>query len=219
MNLEEMNIPNSVSFIDQMAFEYCSRLKSVHIPNSVTAIGNWAFIDCDVLSDVYSDIEDPSAINMGTYVFSGYNGGNEYTGRTLHVPAGSLEAYEADTNWSNFFEFIVEMANQGDINGDGNVTISDLTDLIDLLLCGSVSIDDNPAADMNGDGSVSISDVTAPKLFPYAFFKIDTPRACGPVCTLIAEPILYSLMAFSWILKPISASRITTSRRKLLASS
>ena len=46
----------------------------------------------------------------------------------------------------------------GDVNGDGQVNISDVTDLIDLLLAGTGA--GNAAADVNGDGQVSISDVT-----------------------------------------------------------
>ena len=46
----------------------------------------------------------------------------------------------------------------GDVNGDGKVTINDVTTLIDILLSG----DPTPAsADVNGDGKVSINDVTA----------------------------------------------------------
>ena len=46
---------------------------------------------------------------------------------------------------------------RGDVNGDGVVSISDVTDLIDYLLSGAVA----PAsADVDLDGSVSISDVT-----------------------------------------------------------
>ena len=159
-NLEEISIPNSVTFIDQMAFEYCAGLKSVHIPNSVTAIGNWVFIDCELLSDVYSDIENPSAIEMGTYVFSGYHGGSDYTGRTLHVPAGSVEAYQADTKWSNFFERIVANVLIGDVDGDGTVSIADVTELIDLVLAGNASIEDYPGSDVDGNGTIGISDVT-----------------------------------------------------------
>ena len=159
-NLEEITIPNSVTFIDQMAFESCTSLRSVHIPNSVAAIGSWAFMECDVLSDVYSDIVDPLAINMGTYVFSGFNGGNDYTGRTLHVPAGSVEAYQADTKWSNFFESIVANVQIGDVDGDGRVGIADVTEVIDLLLSGNTDIADHPAADVDGDGRITIADVT-----------------------------------------------------------
>lgn len=48
---------------------------------------------------------------------------------------------------------------RGDVNGDGNVSITDVTALIDLLL-GSDSIS-NQAADCNQDGDISITDVTA----------------------------------------------------------
>ena len=46
----------------------------------------------------------------------------------------------------------------GDVNGDGKVSIDDVTELIDLLLAGNVS--GNDAADVNADGRVSIDDVT-----------------------------------------------------------
>ena len=46
----------------------------------------------------------------------------------------------------------------GDINGDGMVSISDVTALINILLTDSG--DDYPNADLNGDGSVAIGDVT-----------------------------------------------------------
>ncbi len=47
---------------------------------------------------------------------------------------------------------------RGDVNGDGQVKIDDVTALINLLLSGNTSA---PAADCNLDGKVAISDVTA----------------------------------------------------------
>ena len=49
----------------------------------------------------------------------------------------------------------------GDVNGDDNVNISDITSLIDYLLSGNVTDINVSAADCNQDGSVNISDVTA----------------------------------------------------------
>ena len=46
---------------------------------------------------------------------------------------------------------------RGDVNGDGNVTISDVTELVDLLLSQGETPD---SADVNNDGVVSIADVT-----------------------------------------------------------
>ena len=48
---------------------------------------------------------------------------------------------------------------RGDVNGDNNVDISDVTALIDLLLGGGTI--GNAAADCNQDGSINIADVTA----------------------------------------------------------
>lgn len=59
-------------------------------------------------------------------------------------------------NGNNWLEMSATVA--GDLNGDGQVTIADVTALIDLLLGGSTP----PAeADINGDGQATISDVTA----------------------------------------------------------
>ena len=49
----------------------------------------------------------------------------------------------------------------GDVNGDTFVTIADVTALIDMLLNGTPSVEDCPAADMNESGEISIADVTA----------------------------------------------------------
>lgn len=49
----------------------------------------------------------------------------------------------------------------GDVNNDGYVTIADVTTLIDMLLNGTPTVEDCPAADMNENGEISIADVTA----------------------------------------------------------
>lgn len=49
----------------------------------------------------------------------------------------------------------------GDVNDDGNVTIADVTALIDYLLSGNASGINVGNADVNGDSNVTIADVTA----------------------------------------------------------
>ena len=46
----------------------------------------------------------------------------------------------------------------GDVNGDGELSIADVTSLIDILLSNGSS---SSVADVNNDGEVSIGDVTA----------------------------------------------------------
>ena len=46
---------------------------------------------------------------------------------------------------------------EGDVNGDGEVNISDVNALIDMLLTGQA----DASGDVNGDGEVNIADVNA----------------------------------------------------------
>ncbi len=46
----------------------------------------------------------------------------------------------------------------GDVNGDGEVDVRDITALIDVIMN---SITDNPRADVNGDGDIDVRDITA----------------------------------------------------------
>ncbi|MBO7234403.1 MAG: leucine-rich repeat domain-containing protein [Paludibacteraceae bacterium] len=48
----EIEIPNSVTTIEDYAFEDCSSLTSITIPNSVTSIGEEAFYNCSSLTSV-----------------------------------------------------------------------------------------------------------------------------------------------------------------------
>ncbi len=155
--LTNISIPNSVTSIGDIAFLDCTGLTSITIPSSITSIGYLAFYYCSGLTDVYSYIESPSLVTIGENAF----GSSDYE-RTLHIPAGSLAAYQASPDWAPYFNYIVEMEPSsgvtGDVDGDGKVNISDVTALINILLRGNTS---GSAADVDGDGKVTISDLTA----------------------------------------------------------
>lgn len=159
-SLTSVDIPNAVTTIKSSAFTGCNSLAIVKIPSSVTEIGLSAFYDCKNLTEVYSYIRDLSFVSVGYNAFQDYPSPN-YGARTLYVPQGTLEAYQADTNWSKYFGTIIEMESEeqpGDIDGDGKVSINDVVFLINILL----EDGDIPAnADVNGDGKVNIGDVVA----------------------------------------------------------
>ena len=46
----------------------------------------------------------------------------------------------------------------GDIDGDGEVGIADVADLVDLILSGTATVQDYPAADVDGDGLITVAD-------------------------------------------------------------
>ena len=50
--ITEVNIPNSVTTIGELAFSECNNLKSVTIPSSVTSVGYCAFSECSSLTSV-----------------------------------------------------------------------------------------------------------------------------------------------------------------------
>ena len=133
-------------------YRYSYSLKSITIPSSVTSIGSQAFYKCSYLTSVTCLATVPPSIVSSSFA-------DRYDYITLYVPAGCKAIYEATDIWKDFHE-IIELAptqTPGDINGDGNINISDVTNLIDLLLSGG----ELPAyADVNGDGGVNIKDVT-----------------------------------------------------------
>ena len=154
--LSSIDMPASVTHIGAGAFYYCEKLSSIDIPASVTYIGESAFEESG-LADVYSYIKSPANVTVGENAFRLYS--PYYKWRTLHVPAGKVAAYKADTRWSDYFGKIEEMPGEepGDVNGDGSVNISDVNAVIDAILGGSF----DSAADVNSDGAVNISDVNA----------------------------------------------------------
>ena len=149
-------------------FQSCSSLTSLDLSSfnteKVTDMSRM-FGNCNNLVTIEVGSEWSTAAvnkseNMFIYCFS-LVGGMGTTYSSDHIDA---EYARIDGGPSNPGYFTDKNASQtGDVNGDGQVTISDVTALIDLLLGGG-SIN-NPAADCNNDTNVTISDVT--KLIDY----------------------------------------------------
>ena len=91
--LTSLTISNGVASIGNNAFRQCDNLVTVTIPSSVTSIGNSAFNACTGLTSIISESTTPPT--LGTSVFSGYN-------CPIYVPAASVNAYKASTNWSSY---------------------------------------------------------------------------------------------------------------------
>ena len=146
--------------ITTYAFYNCRGLSSIVIPNSVQIVDGGAFYGCSNLKDVYVYNNDPSTIKVSTTTFYYYNG--DFSNRTLHVPYGSLAAYQNNSFWSPYFGTIVEMeaGPVGDLSGDGTIDIDDVTMLIDVLLGNNTTTLNTAIADINGDNMLDIDDVT-----------------------------------------------------------
>ncbi len=163
-DLKSIDIPNSVTSIGNHAFDDCYNLTSITIGNSVTSIGNYAFYDCSHLSDVYCFIKNPSAVSIGDCVFH-KSSSEDYSYRTLHVPQGTVSAYQANQHWGPYFGQIVEMEPEvfslGDVNGDGEVNITDVNVVTGIIMGETLDAETMERADVNEDGSINISDINA----------------------------------------------------------
>ena len=148
--LTTVTIPNSVISIGWYAFVGCTGLTSVTIPNSVTEIGDMAFEGCTGLKKIYSLNPVPPVIYEGTF---------ETYHTDLFVPKGCYLKYKEAEYWKNF-TFISEInVETGDIDGDGEINVGDVTALINKLLS-AASFDDD-VCDINGDDEVNVTDVTS----------------------------------------------------------
>lgn len=151
--LEKVVIPDNITQVQMGAFKGCTALTEVDLGSGVITIGQEAFNGCNLLTSVTSRSEiAPTMVKENCF--------STYNIATLYVPIGATEDYQLTDYWYKFANIVEKNFDviPGDVNGDGLVNISDVTNLIDKLLNDPVI--DNPAADMNGDGVVNITDVT-----------------------------------------------------------
>jgi|GEM_PF-1137047 len=79
---------------------------------------------------------------------------------SLDDPTGIAQAVGSG-NITVRFELLEDETLLGDVNGDGEVSITDVTTLVDHLLGSTPATFDADAANVNHDGDISIGDVTA----------------------------------------------------------
>ena len=105
--LKSVVIPEGVTTIGYSAFEGCTSLESISLPESINFIDFFAFGSLSNLKNVYCQAK--IVPNTSQNVFGNVN----LSKVTLHVPAASINAYQATEPWKNFKE-IVELPDQDD---------------------------------------------------------------------------------------------------------
>ena len=119
-------IPEGVRTIGNTSYAFDTQIKSVEIPSTVTNLELQTFYGCSNLTSVVSKAKTPPTFNA-TYSFY-----NISANCVLTVPYGCADAY---ASWAPYFKGgIVEDKSQFDTNGDSNVSIADVTTLVNVIL-------------------------------------------------------------------------------------
>ena len=101
--LASVTIPESVTSIGSYAFNYCESLASVTIPESVTNIGSSAFNSCYSVAHLFFEPTTPPTASSNAFA-------NLPSDLVVYVPAGTLSAYQAASNYSSISSKMVEMS-------------------------------------------------------------------------------------------------------------
>ena len=103
-------------------------------------------------------------VNSEDYVFNVVLSQGDSEHQSVDITGISHDIYLEVTSTTNKYT-VADITDQysyllGDLNCDGEVNISDVTTLIDILLSDGIDADTLRRGDLNGDGEVNISDVT-----------------------------------------------------------
>lgn len=140
-----INIPNSVTEIGDYAFYNCKGLTSLFLSGQDIDIAQLSFAECRNLKSIYCQSIDPPRCSYDAF------SGLDYASCRLYVPKGCVERYAEAFPWSLF-----NIIDSGcDVDGDGEVSIADVSELIDSILSG----EPNSNSDINNDGMVNIADI------------------------------------------------------------
>lgn len=114
----------------------------------------------------------PNSMTEASHFFNNGYYRNELTidvaDGTLNIAIGKPEETKSTTGWTCFDNFQIYYLGsgvvRGDVNGDGTITVADVTALVNIIL-GKDNVEPyrykHSAADVNNDGTISIADVTA----------------------------------------------------------
>ena len=160
--ISKINLPNSVTGIEEGAFKSCTRLTDINIPNSVTSIGPETFKSCTSLTD----------INIPNSVTSiGYEAFYNCTRLTdINIP-NSVTSIERSTFYS--CTGLTSINIPGSVTTIGSNAFYDCTSLTDINIPNSVtSIGEQAFYNCDNLKSVYMNASTPPFIGSQAFHNI-----------------------------------------------
>ena len=145
--ISKINLPNSVTGIEEGAFKSCTRLTDINIPNSVTSIGPETFKSCTSLTD----INIPNSVtSIGERAFSGCTSLTD-----INIP-NSVTSIE----WATFYSCtsLTDINIPNSVTSIGGGAFSGCTSLTDINIPNSVTSIERGAF----SGCTSLTDINIP---------------------------------------------------------
>lgn len=106
-SLTSITILDSVTSIGESAFVDCSSLTSITIGNGVTSIGSYALLGCNELKIIRMSATNPPTLNSGVF--------EDTFIEKIIVPKSAINAYKAETGWSQYANKIVYEVDSSDL--------------------------------------------------------------------------------------------------------
>ena len=156
-DLTSIVIAEGVASIGAQAFQGCTGLKEVTMGSGMTMIGAKAFNYCNALERITCrDTVPPVMENANCFT------NKAYSQATLVVPRQHIGAYQSADFWYKFASITgFGSIGLGDVDGDGIISVSDITALVDIILGGVTDEGYYPEfGDMNYNGRIDVGDVT-----------------------------------------------------------
>lgn len=147
---ERVMLPDGITEIKDGAFQQNENLSTATIPRDIKTLGN-VYTYCGKLRRLYCHA--PAPVMPGEYAFSP---GAYFADAVLLVPQGKVNDYKTASRWSSFKNIREEI--KGDADADGKVDVSDVNEIINLIL-NQGKLVSLIGADVNGDGKVDVADV------------------------------------------------------------
>lgn len=153
-----LTIPEGVTVVCNQAARAVP-LTEIYMPSTMAELRKMCFTGISTVTKVTCMAVNPPAV--GESAFSG----DTYSNATLYVPMRSLEAYKAAEGWRAFQHIEgIETGDTplavGDLNGDGNIDVTDVSVLIDVVLGKATPLAEGAVTDLNGDGNTDVTDVS-----------------------------------------------------------
>ncbi len=155
--IDKITLPFGLRELRTGAFRLCSKLKTVVLPPLVSTLGEEVFNSCSGLKSILCYASPVPQVAAKPFT-------NSNLSVPLYVPAASLEDYQSADKWLSFSTILPLSAEvvdgmMGDTNDDGNVTVFDVLQTVNVLLGIPVVNYHWQRGDMNFDGLFTVTDV------------------------------------------------------------